>query len=271
MPIENEATTSTEETQSSAVQTDQSQASTQDKDSSSSTTETTEESVDLSKVTTGEETTETKEEVAETDEQKAEREAEEAKAADTAKLFGAPEGEAAYEIAGLPEGTTIDQAALDAIAPVARQLNLSNEGLSLIAQTYAEKVLPGVAEQVLGNLQNDIVAQRKDWETEARHAIKGVDAEGNKIELKNAKGQPISFDGKPYKEAQTVMAKALDQFAPVGFREFLDETGLGVHPMMVAFAYQAGKNIAEDTSFERGGSDAGQPKSRVEKYYPSSA
>lgn len=267
MPIENEATTSTEETQSSAVQTDQSQAATQATDSSSSTTETTEESIDLSKVGTGEETAKTEDE---TDEQKAEREAEEAKAAETAKLFGAPEGETAYELSGLPDGTVIDQAALDAIAPVARQLNLSNEGLSLIAQTYAEKVLPGVAEQVLGNLQADIVAQRATWETEARQAIKGVDAEGKAIELKNAKGQPISFDGKPFKEAQTVMAKALDQFAPEGFRQFLDETGLGVHPMMVAFAYQAGKNIAEDTSFERGGNDAGQPKSREEKYYPSS-
>lgn len=223
------------------------------------------ESVDLSKVAADDKPAEGDDKgETETDEQKAEREAKEA---ETAKLFGAPEGDAAYELAGLPEGTVIDQAALDAIAPVARQLNLSNEGLSLIAQTYAEKVLPGVAEQVLGNLQNDITAQRKDWENEARQAIKGVDAEGKPIELKNAKGQAISFDGKPFKEAQTVMAKALDQFAPEGFRQFLDETGLGVHPMMVAFAYQAGKNIAEDTSFERGGTDANKPKTREEKYY----
>lgn len=268
MQIENEATTSTDETPNSEVQTDQSQASTQAKDSSSSTTENPpadDESVDLSKIGADDKAAEGEGET-ETDEQKAEREA---KDAETAKLFGAPEGDAAYELAGLPEGTVIDQAALDAIAPVARQLNLSNEGLSLIAQTYAEKVLPGVAEQVLSNLQNDITAQRKDWENEARQAIKGVDAEGKPIELKNAKGQAISFDGKPFKEAQTVMAKALDQFAPEGFREFLDETGLGVHPMMVAFAYQAGKNIAEDTSFERGGGDANKPKTREEKYYSS--
>lgn len=178
--------------------------------------------------------------------------------ADSAVLFGAPEGDAGYELTDLPEGVTIDADLLAKVSPVAKQLNLSNAGLSLLAK----EVLPHVQQQALGVLEGQITEQRRTWETEAREAVAG------KVELKNEIGKALSFDGKPMKEVKQVAAKALDHLAPKGFREFLDETGLGVHPMMVALAYNAGKNIAEETDFEASANANAQPKSRVEKYYP---
>jgi len=188
----------------------------------------------------------------------------EERAADEAreKLFGAPEGDASYEIAGLPEGMEIDKEALDAVAPVFRELNLSNEGASRVAQVYAEKVLPAVMERATNAIEQQVVAQRSEWERDAEAAIKA-----NGHELKNAAGETLSFDAKDKDHVMKTAAKALDRLAPVGFREFLKETGLSVHPAMVAFAYQAGKAIAEDTEIEAATSGANKPKSRVEKYY----
>lgn len=172
---------------------------------------------------------------------------EKAAAAEHDKLFGAPETE--YEITGLPEGMTIDKEALAAFEPVAKQLGLSNEGMSLVAQTYAQ-ILPKVTEGVIDNLQKDIIAQHATWATEATEMVKSDEA----------------FGGKPLPEVLQVSAKTIDRFGGPEFREFLDQTGLGNHPAMVKFSYLAGTAISEDTTFERGGT-APTAKSRTEKFY----
>jgi len=168
--------------------------------------------------------------------------------AEHAKLFGAPEGD--YEIAGLPDDMEIDKAALDAVTPVAKELGLSNEGFSKLANVYATQVLPQVTETVVDNLQKDIAAQHATWASEA-------------IEL--VKTDPI-FEGKPLTEVQQFAAKSIDRFGGEDFRKFLNDTGLGNHPAMMKFAYATGMAIAEDTSFERG-STAPTKKTVVEKFY----
>lgn len=175
---------------------------------------------------------------------------EKAAAAERDVLFGEVDGD--YEITGLPEGMTVDKEALDKFAPVAKQLGLSNEGMSLVAKTYAE-ILPDVTQKVVEGLQSDIAATQTQWANEAQELVK-TDA---------------AFGGKPMAEVQQVAAKSLDKFGGTEFREFLQSTGLGNHPAMVKFAYLAGSLIAEDTTFERGGATAA-PKSRVEKFYPNS-
>jgi hypothetical protein len=167
-----------------------------------------------------------------------------------AELFGVPEGD--YKLEDLPEGTVVDENALKAIEPVAKELGLSNKGLSKIAGVYAEKVLPAVVDQFTESLQRDVAAQHATWATETTELVKT---------------DPV-FQNKPLPEVQQVAAKALDRFGGEGFRKFLNDTGLGNHPDMVKFAYLAGSAISEDTSFERGGA-APKPKSRVEKYYGS--
>lgn len=179
-----------------------------------------------------------------------EQTAEEKAAADArAALFGAPEGD--YEVAGLPEGVEVDKDAVAALSPVAKELGLSNEGFSKIAQVYANQVLPKVTEQVTSAIQSDIAATHAQWATEATELVK----------------TDPTFGGKPLTEVQQLSAKAIDRFGGEDFRTFLNETGLGNHPAMLKFAYQAGTAISEDTSFERGTS-APRPKTSVEKFYP---
>lgn len=185
-------------------------------------------------------------------EEKADERTDDEKAADAEKatLFGAPAEGEAYEISGLPEGMEIDKDALAALDPVARQLGLSNAGTSALAKVYAEQ-LPKVLEQHQAALTTQILDTRKAWEGESLAAIKGDNP------LKTAGGDVLGFDGKAPKAVMADAARALDRLAPAGFREFLSETGLSQHPSMVAFCYQAGKALAEDTSFE-GGKETGK-------------
>lgn len=170
--------------------------------------------------------------------------------AENAALFGAPEGE--YEITGLPEGMTVDKDALAVFEPIAKELGLSNEGMSKVAAVYAE-LLPKVTDKVVEGLQGDVAAQHAQWATDT-------------IEM--VKTDPV-FEGKKLADVQGVAAKALDRFGGPELRTFLEETGLGNDPRMMKFAFLAGSAISEDTTFERGG-PAPTTKSRTEKYYPSS-
>lgn len=185
---------------------------------------------------------------------------------DTAALFGAPADDAAYEITGLPDGVTLDAGAIAAVTPLARELNLSNEGLSKLAGVYAESVLPGVVSQVQTQMTDqinaDVAELRKSWATEARTAVVGGKAEDGTVIAPD----PI-YQGKTLKEVQGVAAKAIDRFAGPEFREFVDQNGLGNHPSLLRFAFLAGSAISEDTSFENGAGASAAPKTREQKYY----
>lgn len=181
-------------------------------------------------------------------------------------LFGAPADDAAYEIAGLPDGLTIDDAALAAVTPLARELNLSNEGLSKLAGVYAESVLPGVVaqvqQQVADQVNADVAALRKDWATQARAAVTGGKAEdGTDI------APDPAFGGKTLKEVQQIAAKAIDRFGGAEFREFVETNGLGNHPVMLKWAFLSGSAISEDMNFENGPMSPATPKTREQKYY----
>lgn len=177
--------------------------------------------------------------------------ADEQAAADAhAALFGVPEGD--YEPAGLPEGTVIDKAALEAVTPVARELGLSNEGFSKLAGVYATQVLPQVTEAVTNQILAQSAATTTGWATEAAEAVR----------------TDTAFGGKPMADVQAVAAKALDRFGGADFRQYLADTGLGNHPAMLKAMFLAGSAISEDDTFERGGALT-VPKSRVDKFYPS--
>lgn len=195
--------------------------------------------------------------------------------ADAPTFIGAPEGD--YELT-LPEGMTLDTEALAAFTPVAKEVGLSNEGLSKLAS----EAYPVVEAQVQKGLVANVVAQRKEWETSARTAISGgKDAEGNAVPP-----DPI-YAGDTHDVVMSTAAKAIDRFGGDAlypnakfengkmvdgtFRDFLKTTGLSQHPAMVRAFYLAGKSISEDTSFERGGNVHKATVSREEKYYPNMA
>lgn len=166
-------------------------------------------------------------------------------------LLGAPEGD--YEIAGLPEGTSIDKEVLDAIVPVAKEIGLSNEGMSRLASVYAEQVLPHVASQVVSQIETDIAATRTQWAADLRASVEGENAD------------PV-YAGAKLADVTRIAAKAIDRFAGEEFRAYLDETGLGNHPAMLKLLFNSGSRIAEDTGFERGGTTS-RPKSDAEIFY----
>ena len=175
-----------------------------------------------------------------------------AAAAAHAELFGAPEG--TYEITGLPEGTVIDTATLSAVEPVARELGLSNAGMSKLAAVYAETIVPALTEQVTNQILTQSAATTQGWATETIEAVR-TDA---------------AYGGKPLAEVQAVAAKALDRFGGPEFREYLKDTGLGNHPAMMRAMFLAGSAIAEDTTFERG-SNTPPKLTREQKFYPTPA
>lgn len=233
MTIEDqEQTTQTSDETNSASTTSSTE---QEQGSATSTTEaeTTQEKVDLADDETAE--TRTPEQIA----------ADEAAETERVELFGAPAEGEDYAIDGLPEGMKLDKDALAEITPAFRKLGLSSKGASAIAQVYAEKVLPKVTERANEALEQRIVATRAEWENDAVKAVKE-----NGASFKNKAGEPLSFDAKDMSAVRATAAKALDHLAPEGFREWLKDTGLSVHPMMVAWAYQSGKLLGEDTQIE---------------------
>lgn len=226
--------TNTNETGNSGTETN---SENREQGSDTSTTGTgTQERIDLASDDTQTEDTRTPEQIA----------ADEAAETERATLFGAPAEGEDYTIEGLPEGMEIDKEALDAVTPAFRELGLSSKGASKVAAVYAEKVLPKVMERATQSIETQVLAQRATWEGEALAAVKA-----NGSDLKNKAGEVLSFDAKDISAVRATAAKALDKLAPPEFREFLQDTGLSVHPFMVAFAYQAGKLLAEDTEIEQ--------------------
>ncbi len=197
---------------------------------------------------------------------------------DAVVLHGAPEGD--YEIE-LPEGMTLDKGALDEIAPLARELNLSNAGLSKLAT----EALPVAQKLFDRSMLESVLEVRRDYEADSRAYVQGGKlSDGTEITASSV------FKGENMDAVTTTGARALDRFTsdeggnpilfpgakvdaegnkvPGTFRDFLKSTGLGLHPAMIHFAYRAGQAISEDNGFERSGDTPQSKLTREEKYFP---
>ena len=174
---------------------------------------------------------------------------------DDEDLFGAPEGDYELKMEG---DVAIDSDVLGFIAPLAKELNLSNAGLQKLTDVYTSQVQPHLVEQIIKGVQEDSVSMKETWAEEAEAFI----AEDAKAE----KAEDRVFGGKNLETVKKISAKFLDKFADDDFRKFLDESGLGNRHEMLAIGYRVGSLIGEDTEFSRGGG----PKptlTREEKYY----
>lgn len=190
-----------------------------------------------------------------------------------AELHGAPEDD--YELT-LPEGMTLDADALTAITPLAKELNLSNAGLTKLAN----EGLPVVEAMVNRAMVQDVVATRKAWADDSRAYVQGGKlADGTEIAASDV------FKGENMDAVTATAGRAIDRFttdaagqpltfpnakpdgSPGTFNDFLKTTGLGLHPALVHAFYVAGQAISEDSDFERHG-DVPQTKlTRAQKYY----
>ena len=141
----------------------------------------------------------------------------EAKPDDT-KPAGAPE---TYEAFTVPEGTTLDAAAVEAFTTEARELNLTQDQAQKLVDLHAQQ-----AQGWLQGLYDAHARQRADWVAAAK-----ADSE---------------IGGTDHTDKVAVAKDALARFGTPELSQALEESGLGSHPEVVRFFHRVGKAVADD-------------------------
>jgi len=134
------------------------------------------------------------------------------------KAPGAPEK---YDLK-VPDGMTLDEAALAEFDPVARELNLSNEQAQKLADIYSKRMTE-LAQK-----------QQESWKDTTAKWVDDVKAD------KEIGGQNLDTS---VRHAQAALAK----FGTPELKAQMDATGMGNHPELVRVFARIGKAMAEDT------------------------
>jgi hypothetical protein len=156
---------------------------------------------------------------------------------DAPSILGAPEGD--YEVK-LPEA-----------------MNLSNDAAQRLTNLYAEKVIPALqergAKQAEAAQLERAAAIRKEWADAAK-----ADTE---------------IGGQNFDKTVDACAQVWDRYgikAGTGFRQLLDESGLGNHPEMLRFLSRVAATTGEG-SFVPSDGTSGGAKTDAEVFYPDMA
>ena len=150
---------------------------------------------------------------------------------DAKEILGAPE---AYQIT-LPEdlakvGITFDKEAFDAVEPILRDLNLSNDAAQALTAAYAEKILP-LLQKRAGEANDAIGADmRRQWGEAAGKEFDGREGRASLAEVKALCKQAFIRGG-------------VKEDSP--FLIFLEESGMGSHPDMVRTMAYFGRALGE--------------------------
>lgn len=148
----------------------------------------------------------------------------------------------------MPDGVAFDAEAFGAVEPALREAGLTNAQAQALATAYSEQILPVLAARAEQQMVDQAVAQRTRWANETN-----ADPE---------------IGGPNIRATQDAAARAFDHYgikAGSGFRQFLDDTGLGNHPEMIRFVARIGRDLGE-AGFERGGTQSAA-KSPEQKLY----
>lgn len=166
-----------------------------------------------------------------------------------AEQTGAPE---AYDTAAwtMPEGVEFDSEGFEAVEPVLRDLNLSNDQAGKLMTAYAEKIVPMIAARTTEQIDQA-----------------GAELRANLA--RDLQNDP-EVGGKHLDESKAMAAKAIAHFIPDAnqrseFSTFLNESGLGNHPLLMRLVSGAGRAIAEASTLAA--STASAPLSESEKFY----
>lgn len=128
----------------------------------------------------------------------------------------APKAPEKYEFK-LAEGVALNEAAVAAFEPVARELDLTQEQADKLVDIYAAQEAARVQQWA------DTV---KGWTDAAK-----ADTE---------------FGGPKMAENMGVAVRALKEYGSPELNQLLDSFGIGNHPAFIRFAYRAGKALGED-------------------------
>lgn len=144
------------------------------------------------------------------------------KAAEEAKNKTVPDK---YDIK-VPDGMTLDETVLAEFTPLAKELNLTNEGVQKLADFQAKFV----AKQMTSAQQT----QQKAFETYVDNITK----------------ESVEFFGTKLEAELPYVAKGRDNFADAEVMELLEATGLSNHKAFIKMFAKMGRTVSEDRLVE---------------------
>jgi hypothetical protein len=164
-------------------------------------------------------------------------------------ILGAPE---AYDATAftMPEGVEFDSELFDLVKDDLKGMDLSQTGAERVVGMFAEKVAPKIAER----------------------AVKAIDDAAAELSANLARDLQADPEvgGAKLKESQAYAAKAISHFIPdarvrADFSKFLNESGLGNHPLLTRVIAGAGRAISEAST--PAAETASAPLSESQKFY----
>jgi len=154
---------------------------------------------------------------------------------------GKPKAPDSYDLK-LPEGTNLDDAALEQITERARKLGLTQE--------QAEKLL----EQENTNAAKAAEQQQETWKSQVEEWGKAVKSDKE-------------IGGDKYDATVKASRQAVEKFASPELKKALNETGFGNHPELVRCFAKIGKAMGEEQPAS-GSPGGGDPKDTASILYP---
>lgn len=162
---------------------------------------------------------------------------------------GAPE---TYDVSAftMPEGVEFDAEGFADVEPVLRELNLSQDQAGKLMSAYAEKIVPRITERTMAAQDSAAAELRANL---ARDLQADPEVGGAKLD-----------------ESRSLAAKAIAAALPNAeqrseFSTFLNESGLGNHPLLMRVITHAGRALSEATT--AAGEGGGTPLTESQKFY----
>jgi len=132
---------------------------------------------------------------------------------------GAPES---YTDFSVPEGHTLDAAAVEAATPIFRELGLSQDQAQRLVNFYSEQI---------GKINSENEGFMESMRTQWRNDLKADKEIGGKLE-----------------QVKTDIGRTLDRLPEsvrISFKDAMDMTGAGDHPAVIKAIYEMSKLIGE--------------------------
>ena len=151
---------------------------------------------------------------------------------------GAPES---YTDFSVPEGHTLDAAAVEAATPIFRELGLSQDQAQRLVNFYSKQI---------GKINSENEGFMETMRTQWREELKADKEIGGKLD-----------------QVKVEIGRALDRLPPTvrdNFKAAMDMTGAGDHPALIKAVYEFSKLIGEGSHVSGSGPSAdGQSKTGI--------
>jgi len=142
----------------------------------------------------------------------------------------------------MPEGMTLDEAALAEATPIFKELGLTQEQAQKLIDLQAGQVQAGSQMQI-----DNFNQLKSDW-------------------FASAKGDS-EYGGDSFDENAKVAQNAVNKYGTPELKQLLDEHGVGNHPELIRFMVRVGQTLKEDVPGTSGTASSAKAD-RIEVLYP---